>query len=171
MVAIQKRVKAFSDSVIPARLIFDKVNIGLVRKGLRVIYEPMFKKEVFWSYIEKYSDRVKLVDFELVTPNMANISGVLPDDLKNFAKETNATKTNLKLESDPESHLKLDSDNKTLSGLVDYSSEGGGNISVKISGMKRRLQTAKSVKEIELADIEVEGNPEDVTRLLKDLMK
>ncbi|MCG9629004.1 hypothetical protein L1D34_29835 [Vibrio mediterranei] len=121
--------------------------------------------------MRKYRGKVKSVDFEIITPNMANISGTLPDDLKLFAKCTNSTRNNLKIESEPDSALHLEEDNSALRGLVDYSSEGGGNISLKIDGIKKHHQTSRTVKEITLGEMELTGNAEQIAQVLKELLK
>lgn len=102
---------------------------------------------------------------------MANISGSLSDDLKDFAKATNSARNKLKIESDPEAPLHLEEDNRTLQGLVNYSSEGGGNISLKIDGVKKIYHTSKTVKEIQLGDMEMQGNAEEVALVIKELLK
>jgi len=81
---------------------------------------------------------------------MANISGSLSQDLRQFAKEMNSVKNNLRVDADPESAIHVDESSPTLSGLVAYSSEGGGNISMKVSGIKKKYQTSKSVKTVSL---------------------
>lgn len=62
-------------------------------------------------------------------------------------------------------------DNKVLQGLVNYSSEGGGNISLKIEGFNKTYHTSNTVKEITLGDVEMTGNPEQIVEILKELLK
>ena len=110
----------------------------------------IFEKRQFWSLLHQYEGRVKSVEFEIITPNMANISGSLSDDLKDFAKATNSARNKLKIESDPEAPLRLEEDNRTLQGLVNYSSEGGGNISLKIDGVKKPIIHLKRSRKFSL---------------------
>lgn len=170
-IAIQKRTTAFAKSETVAKLILEKIEPQLTHFQLRAIYEPLFEKQQFWTLLRKYRGKVKSVDFEIITPNMANISGTLPDDLKLFAKCTNSTRNNLKIESEPDSALHLEEDNSALRGLVDYSSEGGGNISLKIDGIKKHHQTSRTVKEITLGEMELTGNAEQIAHVLKELLK
>lgn len=114
--------------------------------------------------------RATAFSFEIITPNMANISGSLSDDLKDFAKATNSARNKLKIESDPEAPLHLEESNRTLQGLVNYSSEGGGNISLKIDGVKKTYHTSKTVKEIQLGDMEIQANAEEVASIIKELL-
>lgn len=170
-IAVQKRTTAFAKCETVAKLILEKLEPQLTHFQLRAIYEPLFEKQQFWTLLRQYRGKVKSVNFEIITPNMANISGTLPDDLKLFAKCTNSTRNNLKIESEPDSALHLEEDNSALKGLVDYSSEGGGNISLKIDGIKKLHQTSRTVKEITLGNMEITGSAEQIANALKELLK
>lgn len=171
LVAVQRRATAFSSSEVVVKMIIKAISNSLAHHHLRAIHEPLFEKQQFWSLLHQYEGRVKAVEFELITPNMANISGSLSEDLKSFAKATNSTRSKLKIESDPEAPLHLEERNSTLQGLVNYSSEGGGNISLKIDGVKKKYHTSKTVKVIQLGNMEIQGNAEEVVSVLKELLK
>ncbi len=171
LIAVQKRTTAFSSCDAVVKLVMGILSNQLARHHLRIIHEPQFERQQFWDILHQYEGRVKSVEFEIVTPNMANISGTLPEDLKEFARQTNSTRNKLKIESDPEAPLHLEEGNNVLQGLVNYSSEGGGNISVKIDGVKKTYQTSNAVKEITLGEIEMQGDPEQVVQALKELLK
>jgi len=171
LIAVQKRTSAFWSCEAVVKMIINAVSGHLSNHHLRAIYEPLFEKQQFWSLLHKYEGKIKSVEFEIITPNMANISGSLPDDLKEFAKNTNSARNKLKLESDPEAPLHLEESNPVLQGLVNYSGDGGGNISLKIDGVKKKYNTSKTVKEIEIGEMEIQGNAESITQVLKDLLK
>ncbi|MFY0675715.1 MAG: hypothetical protein JXR18_00360 [Neptuniibacter sp.] len=170
-IAVQRRKTAFSSCEMVVKMIINAIASQLSHHHLRAIHEPLFEKQQFWSLLHQYEGRIKSVDFEIITPNMANISGSLSDDLKDFAKATNSTRNKLKIESDPEAHLHLEEDNRTLQGLVNYSSEGGGNISLKIDGVKKTYHTSKTVKEIQLGDMEIQGSADEVVSVIKELLR
>lgn len=170
MFAVQKRTTVFPRCESAVKMILGAIEGQLAHHHLRAIHEPLFEKEKFWSLISKFEGRIKSVDFELITPNMANISGSLPNDLKEFAKHVNSTRNHLKIESDPQAPLHLEEDNDTLSGLVEYSSQGGGNISLKIDGIKKKFNTATTVKEVHLSDVELEGSAEGIATVIKEIL-
>ena len=170
-IAVQRRSTAFSSSEVVVKMIINSLSRQLSNHHLRAIHEPLFEKQQFWSLLHQYEGKIKSVEFEIITPNMANISGSLSDDLKDFAKATNSAKNKLKIESDPEAPLHLEESNRTLQGLVNYSSEGGGNISLKIDGVKKTYHTSKTVKEIQLGDMEIQCNAEEVVSVIKELLK
>ncbi len=171
LIAVQKRSKAFTSCQSATKLILDSISDQLEHHHLRSIHEPLFEKQLFWRLLNQYHGRIKSVEFEIITPNMANISATLAEDLKTFAKTTNSTRNKLRIEADPDAPLHLEESNQTLQGLVGYSSEGGGNISLKIDGVHKKHNTSKTVKEIQLGDMEMQGNAEAITSVLKELMK
>jgi hypothetical protein len=170
-IAVQRRSTAFSSCEVVVKMIINAISSQLSHHHLRAIHEPLFEKQQFWSLLHQYEGKIKSVEFEIITPNMANISGSLSDDLKDFAKATNSVRNKLKIESDPDAPLHLEEGNRTLQGLVDYSSEGGGNISLKIDGVKKTYHTSKTVKEIQLGDMEIQGNAEEVASVIRELLK
>ena len=170
LIAVQKRSTAFKTCESAVNMILNALSSQLATNHLRAINEPLFERQKFWSLLQEYEGKIKSVEFEIVTPNMANISGALPDDLKEFARNTNSTRNKLKIESDPDAPLHLDEENCTLKGLVNYSSDGGGNISLKIDGISKKYNTSKTVKEIHLEYTEMQGDPESIAKVMKELL-
>lgn len=170
-IAVQKRNQAFSSCEVVVKMILDCISKRLSQYHLRAIHEPLFEKNTFWDLLGEHRGKIRSVKFDIITPNMANISKTLSDDLKQFSKLTNATRNSLKIEADPESSLHLEKDNENLNSLVDYTSEGGGSISVKIDGIHKTINTGDTIKEIEIGDIQMSGSTYDIAKILKELLK
>jgi len=170
-IAIQERWSAFQKTEVVAKSITDAVNEELGKLNLRAHPESLFLESEFWALIDQNVGKIRDIHFELITPNMSNISETLSDQLKDFAKSTNTAQTNLNIQADPDSSILPDPNDKNLKGLVSYSSEGGGNISIKIRGLSRRLHTKKSKKHIDLTELEIEGKePEELAKIIKGLL-
>jgi hypothetical protein len=170
-VLIQDRPLAFQDTGYVLKVIFENIDPVLEHRQLRCITESLFEKKAFWDMANKFQGRIREVDFEIITPNMSNISSTLPQDLTNFAKRTNSIRNHLRVSSDSTSALKIEESNETLSSLVDYSSSGGGNISVKITGASKKYHTNKTHKEIDIEEITLHGDPSSVAAILKELLQ
>ena len=171
-ILIQERRNAFQQTQIVAKTIIDSVNTYLGKQNLRAHFESLFLENEFWDLVSQNTGKIKDVRFELITPNMSNISDVLGDDLKQFAKGTNAAQTTLDIQADPDSTILLDPTETGLKGLVTYSSEGGGNISVKIRGLSKRIHTQRSKKHIDVSEIEFDGkDASEIVDILKGLLK
>ncbi|WP_298981030.1 hypothetical protein [uncultured Psychrobacter sp.] len=171
-IAVQRRTTAVSSTEVVVKTILASITPILESYHLRAVYESLFEKQKFWSLLHRYEGRIRSLEFELITPNMANISSSLSEDLKMFAKATNSIKNELKIQSDPKSSLHLDEENPTLQGLVEYSSEGGGNISLKIEGINRKVHTSKTVKEVSIEGLEVNNsNASELSKIIKELLR
>ena len=168
---IQDRVTAFANTNTVANIITQGTKSSLERIGLSLHIEPLFNESFFWDLVRLYNNRVSWVEFEFVTPNMANISQTLADTLKSIAKETNAVKEQLTLRADPISSLDISEDNTTIKGLVDYTSQGAGNIKLKMKGIRKHFQTSSSKKKIRLSEIELSGSPSDISEFIRNLLK
>jgi len=171
MFAIQRRTTAFSSTEAVVKLILETLRSPLSNFHLRAIHEPIVERKVFWDIVEKYEGKIKKLEFEFITPNMANISGNLPENLKEFAKATNSVKNKIDIESDSESNLHIEKNNSTISALSDYTSDGGGNIAIKVSGLSKKINTSKTVKHIEISEMELQGTAEEVADILKEIMR
>jgi hypothetical protein len=170
LIAVQHRVTAFQDTEAVLKLVFDSIEPLLAKNQLTAIWEPLFEKKVFWDLVDRYKGKIQEVDFELVTPNMANISGVLPENLRQFAKRTNAVKSRVAIASDGGSALKIDHNDPVVNALVDYSSEGGGDIAIRLAGIKKKVHTSRAVREVSIDEAILQGTPENVASILRELL-
>jgi hypothetical protein len=171
MVAVQKRTTAFASTESVVKLVLETIRLALSNSHLRAIHEPIVERRVFWDIIEKYEGKIQKLEFEFITPNMANISVSLPENLKDFAKATNSVKNKLDIESDSESNLHIDRDNSTVNALADYTSDGGGNVAIKVNGLSKKINTSKTVKRIDISEIELQGTAEEVAAIIKEIMR
>ncbi len=170
LIAVQRRTTAFQSTDTVVRLIFGSIAPNLAKRQIRLLWEPLFEKKVFWDIIRRFEGKVQEIEFEIITPNMANISGSLPEDLREFAKQTNSTRNKINISSDPSSALKVEPANKTVSGLVEYSSEGGGDITVRIIGVKKKIHTSSTVKEVEINEFHLQGTAAEVVETIKGIL-
>lgn len=171
-ILIEKNRKVFARTETVARLIEDNLITYLKRYNLGIYLEPIFSEEEFWQVVEKYPEQIAQVSFDLISPNLANISGALTFDLDSLHKDTNTKKTKLELNSDKESSLNIPHDNEMINGLVKYSSEGGGEISIRIKGMRRRIKMSKSVTEIDIDEANISAkNLNDIIPILKEIVQ
>ncbi|TEA74153.1 hypothetical protein [Allopusillimonas ginsengisoli] len=170
LIAVQRRSTAFQHAKSVVQMILEAVAPKLGSAHLSSHFEPLFEVEGFWTLVHKFEGRIQSIDFEFITPNMANISRSLSQDLRQFAKEMNSVNNNLRLAADPESAIHVDESNPTLAGLVEYSSEGGGNITMKISGLRKKYQTSKNTKTVSVDELDISGPVAEVAAALKQLM-
>lgn len=54
---------------------------------------------------------------------------------------------------------------------VDYASKGGGDIAIKIQGLRKEVRTSSSVKTIEIENFEIQGEPKKVGAEIRRLLQ
>jgi hypothetical protein len=86
-IAIQENVAAFRKSHAVSRVIEESIVDKVKRRNLSFYLEPLYNKQEFWDLINRYQKRVTQVSFELISPNLANISKNLKLNLKQRYEE------------------------------------------------------------------------------------
>lgn len=170
-IAIERNPKGFQNTITVAGIIEENLNAVLKEDNLEIFLEPTFEKNEFWAMVEKYRTRITQATFELISPNMANISRALTIDLAALNQTTNTKETKIELNSGKDSHLDLDRNNPLINGLVDYAAAGGGNITLRVKGLRRTIHTSKSIIEESIDEATLEGSAKDVASVFKALLK
>lgn len=171
LLIIQDRPTAFANTDTVANIILRGTRGALDKIGLSLQIEPLFDKAYFWGLVNQYSNRITWVEFEFVTPNMANISKTLANTLKNLGKETNAVREQITLSSDASSSLDISQTNATIQGLVEYTSQGAGDIKLKIKGIRKRFQTSSSRREVHLSGVEITAEAKDIVEIIREALR
>ena len=162
----------FQNTSTVASIIETTLNQYLSHYHLAIAFEPIYEQEYFWDLVQRYEGRIMQIDFELISPNMSNISASLNLDLTNLNKSTNTQKTHLQLNSDPKAYLTPSQNDPLISNIVEYSSQGGGNISVRARGVKKKMNTSKGVNEVNISELSIEGaSPEALAALFRELLR
>lgn len=161
LIAISKNYRAFASGLTVLRMLRGNLERVLQRYLLTIQVDALFEESEFWNLIDEYKGRITSVNFELISPNMANISKALELDLAKLNADTNSHRTDLKLNSSDGGALEISKENTLVNSLVEYSSEGGGDIAVKVKGLKQTIRTSKSVREISIDELSVENLTSD----------
>lgn len=149
-IAIQTNTTAFKETNIVSNLIQETFEDELKDYNLSFFTEPIYDKQEFWNLVRKYPKQIKQLTFDLISPNMANISKNLEVDLRQLYEDTNTHKTKVELNADKETYLEINNGSKIINSLVNYSADGGGNIRMKIAGKRKLLHTAQSPEEFDI---------------------
>lgn len=171
IIAVQRRNIAFQKPQSVVKVLAKSIEDTMTKHQLVMAWEPIVERRVFWNLVNLHQKNIKKVEFELITPNMASISKTLPQDLKDLAKKSNAVKSSVSLESASDSALVLSESDPVVRSLADYTSEGGGNVSITLIGMKKKIHTSATVREFEVSDAKLEGDPQAIASILKSLLE
>ena len=171
VIAISKNQKAFSSTGSVAKLFEKTVTPPLRNYGLSIQVKEQFEKKNFWTVVSRYRGRLSRIRFEMVAPNMANISSTLKVDLRRLNRESNCQKTNLELEATKGASLEINETNELIDSCVEYASLGGGDIAIKIKGIKKEVRTSSTVKTVEVDELLLEGASTNIVGVLEQLLK
>lgn len=170
IIAISRNVRAFSSTAAVSKIFERTMSHALKEYGLTIVIKEQFEKNNFWSLISANIGRVTRVRFEMVSPNMANISKTLKIDFKQLNRESNCQKANLELEAIQGTALEIKEGNELIDGCVEYASLGGGDIAIKLRGLKKEIRTSTTVKSIEISEINLHGPMDNILDLLKRIL-
>ena len=168
---IQDKSKVFSYPKDALKMIVKFIQKSLLDKNLIIKSESLFDKNDFWGIINEYPKKVSRVKFTLITPNMANISGELSQELKELFKSTNSIENTLEISAAKESILHLEQSNNIVQNVVDYASEGGGSAQIKIKGIRKTFSTTDKIKTIEIDEINITNPNQETIDIMKNLLE
>lgn len=171
VIAISRNQRAFASTTTVAKIIERTLTPLLRSFGLTIQIKEQFEKNNFWSVVRQYEGRVSRVRFEMIAPNMANISRTLRIDLKQLNRDSNCQKANLELEALPGAALEISEQNELIDGCVEYSSQGGGDIAIKIRGYKKEVRTSTAIKSVEIDEMVLQSPSSDLLGIMKRLLE
>ena len=149
-IAIQTNSGAFKESTIVSNIIQETLEAELKDYNLSFYAEPIYDIKEFWNLVKKFPKQITQLTFDLISPNMANLTKNLEINLKQLYEDTNTHKTKVELSAEKESHLEINASSKFVNSLVQYSADGGGNIFMKVIGKRKLLHIAKSPEEFDI---------------------
>jgi hypothetical protein len=126
---------------------------------LMVEIEPIIEKNAFWEFVEKHKGQIEVVEFDMISPNMSNISAKSKWPLQQIRDEYNATKQTVRLENTAGTSMDIKND-ELINSLAEYSSAGCGTTKFKVRGIKgyKSLSDDKIKFEVESIDVESENS-------------
>lgn len=170
-IAISENVEAFTKPKVVKNILFKLFNNNLKGYGLEIGIEELFKKETFWKFIKDHKYELKLIDFKYIRPNLANISKSLPEDFRTFTDNVNSKESRIVIKAPENGVLEnIDKSNQAINGLVEYTSEGAGDIKLQVKGIKKRYSTKKNPVIVKISEAKIEGPAEQVIKVYQSLI-
>lgn len=146
-IAISRNKDAFESSKVVIKILTQTLNKYLDYYNVVLHIQPLVISSTFWRDIKSRVEGVDRIIFELIKPNITNISERFKGDMRELIDSTNSHETTLSLRSPQRGTLDdINEQNERVKALVDYSSEGGGNIKYKFKNDRRVYQTSDNIK-------------------------
>ena len=172
-IAIQTNTNAFQDCKTVKQIIQKTIANNIRKHNISLIIEPLYDKKEFWSLVQQYPKQIKQVSFDLISPNMSNISKDVNVNfnLKQLNEDTNTKRTKLEINADDESYLEIKEASDYVNSLVNYSANGGGKISMRVQGVSKKLHTAQSPSDFNIDEKLIKANDWDKLDIMfKDIL-
>ncbi|WP_417266083.1 hypothetical protein [Brumimicrobium sp.] len=170
-IGISENIQAFSNPMVVKNVLSKVFNKELEDLGLSITIKNLFDKQDFWKIIENNSNKITYIDFQFVRPNLAKISKSLNEVFRNFSKDLNSHESHLSVKSPTNGVLEnLDKDNDTLKGLTEYSSNGGGNVKIKVKGIRKLINTNEKPVTVEVDEVNIEGVADQILPVIKSII-
>lgn len=171
-IAISINSTAFSTPFVVANILEKTFTARLDKYGLDISINPILDKKDFWDLIKKNEHRIVAMKFDIVKPNISNISSTLGEQLKGLVNATNSQKTVVELNAPKGRVLEnINQENESLSQVADYSTEGGASdIAIKLKGQRSYTRTKNTVRKTSIDEIEVKGSPENISKVLSKIL-
>lgn len=154
-IAIEEDITAFSGTDVVRNIIECSLRRSLRDFGLNIEIKKEYEKKEFWDLIDNQTKGVSMVRFCFSYPNLPRVHQSINDLINSESKVVQSKQTTLEYKADNSEQLLLEESNTQLSCLVDASASSGHPITVKAKGIKKYLQTGKTVKRIYIEDLEV----------------
>jgi len=146
IMAIRNDRNAFTSADVLSRIVEKALNEKLNYYNLEVHVEMISLKESFWGAISKSKEDVVKIKFEIIKPNMSNISSGLDQEMKGIIDDLNSHKSTITFEATSNGSLEnVNQTNTKLNNMVDYATDGGGNATVKFKD-KTTYTTRKNIR-------------------------
>jgi len=158
-ILIEDNQSAFKRSSTVKNILQHAYSSLLAKFDLTIHIEPVVDQGSFWDFVDKNQKKIEKLEFEIVKPNLANISKSLTEPLKQLIDITNSHKTSISLKAPENGVLEnINKKNNQLNNLVNYSNEGGGDsIKMKLKGISKKVSTSTMIKETYIDSAEFES--------------
>lgn len=159
-IAISRNRQAFESSFVVANVLSENLNKSLEKYGLEISINPILEKHSFWKLIKSYEHRITSIKFEIVRPNISEISKSLSDHLKSLVTDTGSNRTNIELKAASGRVLEnVNEQNKPLMDIANYATEGGASdIQIKVKGVKKTIRTNSTIESFQIEEVEINGD-------------
>lgn len=168
-IAISRDSNAFSNSFVVAHILEDNLSRMLEKYNLEVVISPILDSAEFWDLVARYESRITKLQFNLIRPNMADISGSFKDEIRELTDSTNSLITKVELNAPKNSTLEnINKENDKIRALAEYGIQGGTQtIHMKVKGIRKTIKTEQTIITTKIDSIELLGNPETVGETLR----
>lgn len=168
LLIVQKNSSAYSDVNNAAKKINKIFENLLQHSDINIEIFPIISVKEFWSTVETYKYSIIQACFLITAPNMPSLSKNLSKSLKKSIKKTKARQAKLSFDAMNGNNLEISKEDDNINSLVQYISEGCGEMNLKVKGNKC-IKIGKNIRKIVLSEDDIKSlNHEEILNLLEN---
>lgn len=154
-ICVSVNKKAFTNTAQVIKIIEENIVDLLSERGLSIQIKPTFYKNDFWKMIDESKGDIYSLKFEFISPNMSNLHKSVILDLKNARDRYNSQRTSVEFSVDKNiqnASINIDPSDSEIQNMVDYVSEGCGDIYLKRRKVKSTLNMKNNIRILEVEE-------------------
>lgn len=169
-IAIQQDLLAFSDTNVVASIITNSVWQVLQDAFLQIKIRREYSRSEFWDIVKANSDQITSIQFQFDYPNLPRVRSLIPEMLKEASARTRSNTTKLGFEAEKDKTLYIDENDTDIQELNNGAADCGTKVAIGVKGLKKKIKTGHTIKEIELDELQIMGSPNDIKDILKNIV-
>lgn len=154
-ICVSVNKKAFTNTAQVIKIIEENIVDLLSERGLSIQINPTFYKNDFWKMIDESKGDIYSLKFEFISPNMSNLHKSVILDLKSARDRYNSQRTSVEFSVDKNienASINVDPSDSEIQNMVDYVSEGCGDIYLKRRKIKSTLNMKNNIRILEVEE-------------------
>lgn len=169
-IAIQQDPLAFSDTNVIASIITNSTRQALQDAFLQMTIRREYSRSEFWDIVKSNPNKITSVLFQFDYPNLPRVRSVISEMLKEASTKTRSAKTILGFEAENNQTLCIDETDTDIQELNNGAADCGAKVAIGIKGLKRKMRTGHTSKEVELDELQIIGDPNAIKDILKSIV-
>lgn len=166
IIAIEDSKRAFNSTDTVRNILEHSLNQILEKSRLKITIKKQILPSEFWDYVNQYRGNITEVHFKYQYPNLGRVNETMKEMLADAGKTINSTESEVSFKGES---LELDENNEIIQGFATDASKSGNPVKMKIKGINGFVKTGDKTKQIEIEELDFNGDALAFSKLLETL--
>lgn len=166
IIAIEDSKRAFNSTDTVRNILEHSLNQILEKSRLKITIKKQILPSEFWDYVNQYRGDITEVHFKYQYPNLGRVNETMKEMLADAGKTINSTESEVSFKGES---LELDENNEIIQGFATDASKSGNPVKMKIKGINGFVKTGDKTKQIEIEELDFDGDALAFSKLLETL--
>lgn len=166
IIAIEDAKRAFNCTDTVRNILEHSLNQILEKFRLRIRIKKQILPSEFWDYVNQYRGCITEVHFKYQYPNLGRANEAMKEMLADAGKTINSTESEVSFKGES---LEIEENNEVIKGFATDASKSGIPVRMKIKGINGFVKTGDKTRQIEIEELDFEGDALAFSKLLETL--